>query len=109
MTYRQSWSYSKPIHLDVADQLLVQMELEGIYQIASFHPDYQFDGVQVEDPENYTNRSPFPMLHIIREASLERAIADYPDVNDIPIRNIAMMNALGRDKLLALLESCFNN
>ncbi len=95
--------------LDVADQLLVQMELEGLFQIASFHPDYQFDGVQVEDPENYTNRSPFPMLHIIREASLERAIADYPDVNDIPIRNIAMMNALGRDKLLALLESCFNN
>ena len=92
--------------LDYADQLLVQMGLEGIYQIASFHPDYQFDGVLAQDPENYTNRSPFPLLHIIREASLERAIADYPDVNEIPIRNIAMMNELGRDKLLA---SCFND
>ena len=85
--------------LGVADNLLVQMELEGVYQIASFHPAYQFGGTQPQDAENYTNRSPFPMLHLLREASLERAIADYPDVDQIPARNISLMNGLGQDKL----------
>ena len=94
--------------LGYADSLLVEMELEGIYQIASFHPDYQFDGTMPDDAENYTNRSPYPMLHLIREASLERVIADYPDVDQIPARNIALMNELGQDKLQALLRSCLN-
>ena len=76
--------------------------MEGVYQIASFHPDYQFDGTKPDDVENYTNRSPYPMLHLIREASLERVIADYPDVDQIPARNIALMNSLGKDKLQAL-------
>ena len=89
--------------LDVADQLLVALELEGIYQIASFHPNYQFADTQPEDAENYTNRSPYPILHLLREASLERAIEDFPDVGQIPARNIQAMKALGRDKLLALL------
>lgn len=92
--------------LDLADSLLVQMELDGIYQIASFHPDYQFGGTELEDAENYTNRSPFPILHLLREDSLECAIAAYPDVDDIPKRNIALMNTLGKDKLKALLKSC---
>jgi hypothetical protein len=94
--------------LGYADSLLVEMELEGIYQIASFHPDYQFDGTMPDDAENYTNRSPYPMLHLIREASLERVIADYPEVDQIPTRNIALMNELGPDKLQALLRSCLN-
>ena len=94
--------------LDLADGLLVQMKLEGIYQIASFHPDYQFGGTAPEDAENYTNRSPYPVLHLLREESLERAIADYPDVDDIPERNIALMNELGKDKLKALLNACFD-
>jgi hypothetical protein len=81
---------------------------EGIYQIASFHPDYQFDGTKPDDTENYTNRSPYPMLHLIREASLERVIEDY-QVDQIPARNIALMNDLGQDKLQALLRSCFND
>jgi hypothetical protein len=84
------------------------MGLEGIYQIASFHPDYQFDGTKPDDVENYTNRSPYPMLHLIREASLERVIADY-QVDQIPVRNIALMNDLGQDKLQALLRSCLNH
>jgi hypothetical protein len=94
--------------LSYADSLLVEMELEGIYQIASFHPDYQFDGATPDAAENYTNRSPYPMLHLIREASLERVIADYPEVDQIPARNIALMNDLGQDKLRALLRSCLN-
>lgn len=94
--------------LDLADGLLVKMELEGIYQIASFHPDYQFGGTAPGDAENYTNRSPYPVLHLLREESLERAIADYPDVDDIPARNIALMNELGKDKLKALLNACFD-
>ncbi|MBO6226980.1 MAG: DUF1415 domain-containing protein [Shewanella sp.] len=92
--------------LDCADSLLVDMELEGIYQVASFHPDYQFGGTRPGDAENYTNRAPYPVLHLLREESLERVIADYPDVDDIPERNIELMNSLGQDKLQALLKSC---
>ncbi len=93
--------------LYLADRLLVQMELEGVYQIASFHPDYQFGGTEPEDAENYTNRSPYPVLHLLREDSLERVIADYPNVDDIPERNIALMNELGTNKLKVLLQDCF--
>ena len=92
--------------LGFADSLLVDMELEGIYQVASFHPDYQFGGTRSGDAENYTNRAPYPVLHLLREESLERVIADYPDVDDIPERNIELMNSLGQDKLQALLKSC---
>ena len=92
--------------LDCVDSLLVDMELEGIYQVASFHPDYQFGGTRPGDAENYTNRAPYPVLHLLREESLERVIADYPDVDDIPERNIELMNSLGQDKLQALLKSC---
>ena len=93
--------------LGLADALLVDMELDGIYQIASFHPDYQFGGTNFDDAENYTNRSPYPMLHLIREASLEEAVANYPNPEDIPERNINLMNELGADKMKALLEECF--
>lgn len=92
--------------LDVADAVLVEMELDGVYQIASFHPDYQFGGTGADDAENYTNRSPYPVLHLLREDSLEQVIADYPDVDDIPERNIALMNELGTPKLQALLQAC---
>ena len=92
--------------LGCADILLLDMELEGIYQVASFHPDYQFGGTRSGDAENYTNRAPYPVLHLLREESLERVIADYPDVDDIPERNIELMNSLGQDKLQALLKTC---
>ena len=95
--------------LNFTDHLLVEMDLEGVYQIASFHPDYQFGGTEPEDAENYTNRSPYPVLHLIREESLERAIASYPDVNEIPERNIALMNELGSEKLQQLLKSFINS
>jgi hypothetical protein len=88
--------------LNLADGLLVQMNLEGVFQIASFHPDYQFAGTAPDDAENYTNRSPYPTLHILREASLTQAIASYPDVEQIPARNIEKMNALGLEQLKIL-------
>ncbi|MGB1255973.1 MAG: DUF1415 domain-containing protein [Thiolinea sp.] len=93
--------------LDLVDELLVQEGFEGEFQIASFHPDYQFADTQFEDAENYTNRSPWPMLHILREASLETAIAAHPDVAGIPERNIALMEEMGSDELQANLERCF--
>ncbi|MGI9220598.1 MAG: DUF1415 domain-containing protein [Woeseiaceae bacterium] len=88
--------------LDLADGLLVQMNLEGVFQIASFHPDYQFEGTLLDDAENYTNRSPFPTLHILREKSLARAIDATPDIDQIPIRNIQTMQELGIDALKKL-------
>ena len=92
--------------LDQVDYLLQKLDLEGIYQVASFHPDYQFGGTLAADVENYTNRSPYPVLHILREASLEQAIADYPDVEQIPERNMALMQQLGVEQLSALLHAC---
>ena len=93
--------------LNYADSLLEQMRREGIYQIASFHPDYQFEGTGPDDAENYTNRSPYPLLHLLREESLERAISSYPDVGAIPVRNIQLMNGMGQGKLKALLQACY--
>ncbi|MDO3384508.1 DUF1415 domain-containing protein [Gilvimarinus sp. SDUM040013] len=88
------------------DNLLVGMQLEGVFQVASFHPDYQFGGTSVDDAENYTNRSPYPILHILREASLEKAIEHYGDVDKIPERNIEKMNTLGVSRLRELLGFC---
>ena len=93
--------------LNYADELLVQMELDGVFQIASFHPDYQFGGTEPDDVENYTNRSPYPTLHLIREASLELAIANYPDADGIPTRNIELLESLGEEKMRSLLNACF--
>lgn len=90
--------------LGLADGLLAQMELVGVFQIASFHPDYQFDGTQADDAENYTNRSPYPLLHILRENSLARAIENTSDVDQIPQRNIQKMNELGTEKLKDLFR-----
>ncbi|MDA8789483.1 DUF1415 domain-containing protein [Pseudomonadales bacterium] len=92
--------------LGAADELLVQTQYEGIYQIASFHPNYQFAGTDVDDAENFTNRSPYPLLHLLREDSLAQAIVDYPDASEIPARNIALMNQMGRAQLAALLLAC---
>ena len=92
--------------LGMADALLVQMNLEGVYQVASFHPQYQFGGTEPDDAENYTNRSPYPMLHVLREHSLSQAIDSYPEVDLIPERNIDCMNRLGIETLRALLSLC---
>ncbi|TXH79414.1 MAG: DUF1415 domain-containing protein [Thiothrix sp.] len=90
--------------LDDADELLYQEGLEGILQIASFHPQYQFSGTEVDDVENYTNRSPYPMLHLLREDSLEKAIAQHPTIDAIPERNIQVMQQLGVNTLKRILQ-----
>ena len=95
--------------LDYTDGLLQQLELTGTYQIASFHPDYQFAGTDPDDVENYSNRSPYPILHLLREASLEAAIAAYPAVGEIPGRNIALLRSLGLAHMQALLEASLGN
>jgi hypothetical protein len=92
--------------LEAADDLLVDMNLEGVYQVASFHPDYQFGGTEPDDVENYTNRSPYPMLHLLREDSLSQAIDNYPEVDLIPERNIECMNEQGIETMRALLAAC---
>jgi hypothetical protein len=91
---------------DLVDMLLSECGYEGEFQVASFHPDYQFEGTRPEDAENYTNRSPWPMLHLIREENLEQAIANYPDADGIPERNIQTMNALGAEHHRKVLDAC---
>lgn len=83
--------------LDVCEAAVAELELEGELQVASFHPQYRFEGTQAEDIENYTNRSPYPMLHLLREASIERAIAAVPDTDEIYRRNIRTLRELGHD------------
>ncbi len=95
--------------LGILDQLLAEAGLEGIVQIASFHPDYQFAGTQTDDPENYTNRSPYPMLHLLREDRITEALAHFQHPEQIPERNITLLRKLGRQKMEALLQACFNN
>ncbi|QSP94703.1 DUF1415 domain-containing protein [Marinobacter salinisoli] len=95
--------------LDAADGLLAYLEMEGVYQIASFHPDYQFEGAEPDAAENYTNRSPYPMLHLLREASLEAAIDNHPDVDGIPQRNIELMEKIGVEKMQAVLRACLHS
>lgn len=81
----------------IAEEAVLEHDLEGVLQVASFHPQFQFDGVPPDDITNYTNRAPFPTLHLIREASLERALANVPDPDTIYQRNIALMREMGLD------------
>jgi len=81
--------------MDVADGLLEELELDGILQVASFHPDFQFEGTDLDDIENYTNRSPYPVLHLLREESIDRAVEAFPDAGMIYEKNIETMQHLG--------------
>lgn len=90
--------------LNLAQALLEEKDYEGTYQLASFHPDYQFGGSSKDDPANYTNRSPFPMIHILREAEVEKALQNYLYPEKIPERNIARARKLGLNKMQAALE-----
>jgi hypothetical protein len=93
--------------LELAETLMCEQGYEGIYQLASFHPDYCFEGAAQDDPANYTNRSPFPMLHLLRETSIERAVATYPHPENIPQRNIELTRELRLAKMQALLAACY--
>ncbi len=81
--------------LDNADAAIEALDLQGILQVASFHPDYQFAGAAPDDISHYTNRSPFPTLHLLREDSVERAVAAFPDPDVIVARNVATLDRLG--------------
>jgi hypothetical protein len=85
-----------------ADRLLIDLELDGVVQIASFHPDYQFAGTQADAIDNFTNRSPYPLLHLLRESSIDRAVTAFPNADAIVSRNIATMQRLGVDGWHAL-------
>jgi hypothetical protein len=85
--------------LALLEEALAEAGLEGVIQLASFHPDYVFEGNEVDDPANFTNRSPYPIFHLIREQGLEQALAGYPEPEAIPARNIARMREIGLDEL----------
>jgi len=77
------------------DEVLMDLELDGVLQVADFHPLYQFGGTDVDDVENFTNRTPYPTLHLLREASIDKAVEAYPDASLIFERNIEVLNKLG--------------
>ncbi|MCG5260039.1 DUF1415 domain-containing protein [Cupriavidus gilardii] len=83
--------------LYLAERLLDSLGLSGVLQIASFHPQYQFAGTGADDIENYTNRAPYPILHLLREDSIERAVEAFPDAADIYERNEETMRRLGHE------------
>ncbi|MEO8584281.1 MAG: DUF1415 domain-containing protein [Flavitalea sp.] len=93
---------------ELAELLLEQEGYEGIYQVASFHPLYCFAGESPEDPANYTNRSPYPMLHLLREESVERALLHFPNPENIPDRNIQFAREKGEAYMKLLRNTCFS-
>jgi hypothetical protein len=83
--------------LDTVDIAVAEPEFNDEFQVASLHPQYQFSGTVPDDIENYTNRSPYPTLHLLREDSVDRAVAAFPDAGRIVDNNIGTMNKLGRE------------
>jgi len=89
---------------DQAEEWMSQNGWDGIYQLATFHPNYCFSGVHSDDSSNYTNRSPYPMLHILRERSIDQALVYYGDTSNIPDENIANMHRIGVKKIHQILS-----
>jgi uncharacterized protein len=83
--------------LDIVDETLIELDLDSELQIASMHPQYQFEDTQPDDIENYTNRSPFPTLHLLREASVDKAVAAFPEADLIFEKNIETMKKMGHE------------
>ncbi|MBV8503666.1 MAG: DUF1415 domain-containing protein [Paucibacter sp.] len=88
--------------LGAADALVEDLELDGEFQIASFHPQYQFEGTEADDISNYSNRSPYPTLHLLRESSVERAVETMPDTDAIFENNLETLDKLGLAGWMAL-------
>ncbi len=95
--------------LDVAEHTLSELELDGVIQVASFHPQFQFADSEPEDIENATNRSPLPTLHLLREESVSRAVAAYPEAEAIFEANIQTMRQLGAEAWAALRRQCHDD
>jgi hypothetical protein len=83
--------------LDVADGAVEELDLDGILQVASFHPYYQFADTNIDDIENFTNRSPYPTLHLLREESIDKAVEAFPEADEIYEKNIRTLKDLGLD------------
>ena len=88
--------------LEVAEGVLDEHGLEGVIQLASFHPQFQFDGSEPDDIGNYSNRAPFAILHLLREESVERAVAAYPEADTIFEKNVETLERLGNEGWKAL-------
>lgn len=91
----------------LAEKLVKKNGYEGIYQVASFHPGYFFAGSNPNDAANYTNRSPYPMLHLLREESITRALEHYREPGNIPVRNMQFAREKGAVYMNMLRDSCF--
>lgn len=94
--------------LFVLNEVLELEGFEGMFQIASFHPHYQFAGTQIDDVENFTNRSPYPIIHIIREESVSKALDIHPDPDAIPDNNIHHLNAMSESEFKSVFSYLFN-
>jgi uncharacterized protein len=94
--------------LAVCDNELEEMGLDGIVQVASFHPAYQFAGTKAGDVTNFTNRSPFPTLHLLRESSVSRAVAQFPNVDGIYKANMETMRKIGKTQLERMVVDLLN-
>ena len=99
------WDYN--FFIDWVEGLIKQQDWEGIFQVATFHPDYCFGGSEPEDDENLTNRSPYPVFHLIREESMEKVLKHYPDPESIPDTNIARVSALSEEERKKLFPYLF--
>ncbi|TXL22526.1 hypothetical protein BMR03_07795 [Methylococcaceae bacterium HT2] len=96
--------------LEIANDLMCEQGYESVYQLASFHPDYCFADSDEEDPANYTNRSPYPMFHLIREQSIEHALANYKDPEkNIPETNVRLARELGLAKMQSKLDQALQS
>ena len=85
--------------IENAEALIEEMDLVGIIQLASFHPDYQFSGEPAESASHFTNRSPYPVIHFLREEMMERVLEDFPEPESIPLRNIKTLEEIGRAEI----------
>ncbi|PNQ53909.1 DUF1415 domain-containing protein [Vibrio sagamiensis] len=100
------WDYN--LFIDWVESLIKQQNWEGVYQVATFHPNYCFGGTEPEDAENLTNRSPYPIFHLIREESMERVLKHYPNPESIPDTNIARVSALSEQERKKLFPYLFS-
>lgn len=99
------WDYN--FCIDWVEGLIKQQNWEGVFQVATFHPDYCFGGAKPEDDENLTNRSPYPIFHLIREESMEKVLKHYPDPESIPDTNIARVSSLSEEERKKLFPYLF--
>ena len=91
-------------YLAGVDELIDALGYSGVFQVAGFHPDYQFDGVAEIDPANHTNRSPYPMMHLLREASVAWAVETHPDIDTVPERNVELLREMGEKGIQELIS-----